>query len=251
VISLNIKGPGPTPDVSGLEGDELKEAIKEWFFVNYEDPAENTPYETREGGYQYIWGGPYDAAEEISGNFNVGEEVIEEVVQELSSIAWEWAPNSNRIYDEDPPSDELTSYEEIQARLDELERVMSLIEPHSSLIGHNQPPDAIGLPPYGEEEKKEIKKAIEALRRPEAELSEKPEETLKAAEVFKTRGEKIKEFFARHGDKFVENFSAQLGKRAADSLTVALWIKLSAALYAVYESTRFFLQVIGSLPSPF
>ena len=30
--------------------------IATWFFNNYEDPVESCPYESAEGGYQYIWG---------------------------------------------------------------------------------------------------------------------------------------------------------------------------------------------------
>jgi hypothetical protein len=45
---------------------ETKLAVmKTWFFENYEDPVENTLYESAEGGYQYIWGGPYDAHQEL------------------------------------------------------------------------------------------------------------------------------------------------------------------------------------------
>jgi hypothetical protein len=29
--------------------------MRTWFHANYEDPVENTPYETAEGGYIYIW----------------------------------------------------------------------------------------------------------------------------------------------------------------------------------------------------
>ena len=40
-----------------------RELMIEWFNQNFEDPAERTPYESAEGGYQWIWGGPYDARE--------------------------------------------------------------------------------------------------------------------------------------------------------------------------------------------
>ncbi|HKY87537.1 MAG TPA: hypothetical protein VJL90_12310, partial [Pseudorhodoplanes sp.] len=84
MVSLNVRGPTPAPDVSKLKGEALKEAIKDWFLSNFEDPAENTPYESAEGGYQYIWGGPYDANEELYDNFpNVPEEIIEGIVDEL------------------------------------------------------------------------------------------------------------------------------------------------------------------------
>jgi hypothetical protein len=50
VVSLNI-GPvvPPTDETLALEGEQLTEAIKEWFFDNFEDPAENTSYISSEG----------------------------------------------------------------------------------------------------------------------------------------------------------------------------------------------------------
>lgn len=77
--------------------------MRHWFHANFEDPAENTPYESAEGGYQYIWGGPYDPYEELEDNFGgiVPEEVIEELVSELLGIALEWSghPNSAGLDD--------------------------------------------------------------------------------------------------------------------------------------------------------
>jgi len=35
------------------------EVMRKWFFENYEDPVESTPYDSTEGGYQYIWGERY------------------------------------------------------------------------------------------------------------------------------------------------------------------------------------------------
>ena len=81
--------------------DELKdkskdyqiEVMKEWFSHFFENPAENTPYESREGGYIYIWGGPYYAREELEGEFAgiVLDDAIDELVEDLESESYEWA----------------------------------------------------------------------------------------------------------------------------------------------------------------
>jgi hypothetical protein len=66
-----------------------------WFHDLYEDPGNETPYISREGGYQYIWGGPFDAAEELGGEFGgiVPDEVIEAAVEELQTEGiFDWAP---------------------------------------------------------------------------------------------------------------------------------------------------------------
>lgn len=70
------------------------QVMREWFFSHYEDPVERTPYQSSEGGYLWIWGGPYDADEVLQDEFSglVAYEVIEELARELSHICYEWAP---------------------------------------------------------------------------------------------------------------------------------------------------------------
>jgi hypothetical protein len=91
--------------------DELKrgsrefqiEVMTEWFFHFFENPAENTPYESKEGGYIYIWGGPYDVREELECEFSgiVSEEAIEELIEKLESESYEWAGKpSDEHYDD-------------------------------------------------------------------------------------------------------------------------------------------------------
>ena len=81
-------------DLSGADRETQIAVIRRWFYQNYEDPAERTPYESREGGYIWIWGGPYEAREEVETEFYdiISEDVIDEVVTELDSQCWEWAP---------------------------------------------------------------------------------------------------------------------------------------------------------------
>jgi hypothetical protein len=96
VVSLNIRKEllPPKEPIEVLEGEALVEAVKEWFLSNFEDPVHETPYNGQEGGYQYIWGGPFDAREQIEGYFgsSVPEEIIEQVVSALEEEASDWAP---------------------------------------------------------------------------------------------------------------------------------------------------------------
>lgn len=89
------------PDFDGtITASELKrsgretqlDVMRQWFHANYEDPVENTPYESAEGGYIYIWGGPYEPFEELEAEFGgiVPEKVIQELADELREITWEW-----------------------------------------------------------------------------------------------------------------------------------------------------------------
>jgi hypothetical protein len=82
-------------------------AIRAWFLDRYCDPAMNTPYNGREGGYQFVHGGPYDPADELSNRFGrtVEEDVIQEVIDELHrQVGDEWAPVRSNVpddYDDD------------------------------------------------------------------------------------------------------------------------------------------------------
>ena len=81
-------------DLHTEDGDVQLDVMRTWFFKNFEDPAERTPYESREGGYIWIWGGPYEAREELESEFSgiVPDELIEELSDELNGICWVWAP---------------------------------------------------------------------------------------------------------------------------------------------------------------
>jgi hypothetical protein len=63
----------------------------DWFFSNYEDPANTVPYETAEGGYQYFLGGPYDAREVLEGQFpNSDPDDLEEAISAIEDDGTEW-----------------------------------------------------------------------------------------------------------------------------------------------------------------
>jgi hypothetical protein len=70
-------------------------AVRAWFLDRYCDPVHGTPYNGREGGYQFIHGGPYDPADVLPERFArvVEEDVIQEVIDELhQQVGDEWAP---------------------------------------------------------------------------------------------------------------------------------------------------------------
>ena len=67
-----------------------------WVHYFYEDPANETPYNGREGGYLYIKGGPYSAEDELRENFEdvVPEDAILVAVEEIQSDGlFDWAPS--------------------------------------------------------------------------------------------------------------------------------------------------------------
>lgn len=247
MVSVNVRPvTPPNADISKLNGDELVEAVKDWFFDNFEDPVENTPYDSREGGYQYIWGGPYETHEIIADHFpGIPEDVAETIIQELERTTNEWTVSDRRLYDEDPP--EPSPYEDIQSALDRLEDALRQVHPFSSAIGGNHPPDEIGVPPYRDEDKRSIVQAIEILRAPEQELDTKPEEVEKAAEELKTVGEKLVDYLKQQGEHFSESFSKEVGKRAAQGIVfLGVWQVLAGRLLEAYEAVKAWLSLLHS-----
>ena len=161
----------------------------------FEDPAQETPYISREGGYQYILGGPYEAAHELGAEFGdiVSEEALEAAIAEVESDGIvEWAPGPGHpdqqarmeeamAHDHEPPS---TTLEEIRNRLEggiapqfgdaleagrraslrgEIAKLRDLMERDACVhggIGHNQPPDHLAL---SVELTVEVKQTIEKI----------------------------------------------------------------------------------------
>jgi hypothetical protein len=89
--------------LSKLDADGQADAMREWFREHYEDPAERTPYESAEGGYIWIFGGPYYAHEELEAQFSgvVPDDVIATLAEELNDIMPWWARSADYENDED------------------------------------------------------------------------------------------------------------------------------------------------------
>src|SRR6266496_520073 len=69
----------------------------EWFLEHYENPAQRTPHESREGGYQYPGNGPYDAREVLADNFpDATEADIDDAARTLEDTATEWVDRYGR-----------------------------------------------------------------------------------------------------------------------------------------------------------
>lgn len=147
------------PSLDGLDSEERVEAMVGWFFENFEDPAHETPYDGREGGYQYVWGGPYEASDYIYDHFpDATEEEHTEAIDRIDADGPYWAPAGERVL---PPDDE--EYEPplppLEERLAELSEQLDTLTGHVSEmlaiqqqgviagIGHNNPPPDEDDPP--------------------------------------------------------------------------------------------------------
>jgi len=75
-----------------LNSEGAKDQMKAWFQEHYKNPADGVPFDSAEGGYIYINGGPYDASEVLFDEFGTRypEQLINEVAEELEAEATEW-----------------------------------------------------------------------------------------------------------------------------------------------------------------
>ncbi|WP_077369199.1 PIN domain-containing protein [Anaerosalibacter sp. Marseille-P3206] len=70
---------------------EVLRKMIDWFYENYEDPANCVPYDSREGGYQYFLGGPYDPYEVLCEKFYLYDEtLIEKAANLIYQYGCEW-----------------------------------------------------------------------------------------------------------------------------------------------------------------
>ena len=115
--------------------EDQRRVMKAWFRARFEDPAERTPYESAEGGCQWICGGPFDAGEELEGEFSgtVPDSIIEEVVDELTRECWQWAPTPSREEYDDYLVDDIaqisTYYHTFQGAILDIEALLRTAVP--------------------------------------------------------------------------------------------------------------------------
>lgn len=104
-LLFNVDGPFD-PENNWLRSASKEEkliAMRAWFHAHYCDPAHETPYNGREGGYLFIHGGPYDPADVLPERFSciVDDDIIQEVIEEMhDEVGDQWAPIQNATPDD-------------------------------------------------------------------------------------------------------------------------------------------------------
>lgn len=127
----NTDQPVTLEELKTVDSETQKDVMRDWFFSNYEDPVERTPYEGREGGYIYIYGGPYCAEDELGGVFGeyVPDNIINDLVEELESKCFEWTKAySEDDYDYSYFSTILSNTEFYKTFLENFENISVLLE---------------------------------------------------------------------------------------------------------------------------
>jgi hypothetical protein len=238
------------PALDGLGLDAAVEKIQEWFQENFEDPVHSTPYDGGEGGYQYIWGGPYDAREIVEHVFDgIGAEVIEAAVGSIESESTEWVPSSNRRQppqEDDPPSDDpATLHAELQIRLLSLEEATAALSVSPAGIGHNNPPEQIDPVPYTSQDQAEIVAAIGVLKAQPVVPVDEGKSAIEAAKVLEAKENTFRSWLKRQGDNFVTEFTKESGKQLATWGWPALFVFFVESLLHVSKLAAAWLASLG------
>lgn len=249
------------PTLLGLSTDEAVDAIKEWFFSNFEDPAESTPYESAEGGYQYIWGGPYDTRDIIENVFyrRTRRAVTEAAIEELDRESFEWVPNSSRRQppEEDEDLGDVASTQQerhalMLMQIGEIEQLLAQIPELPAGIGHNRPPEPLDIEPLNTEDRAEISSALAVLKSQPV----KPDDGGKAAEValarFETKREKLGNWLAKQGEIFaseaIKEAGKEVGKQFGKWAPRAFWLFLMDNMFGVSHAVNAWLKWLQSSP---
>ncbi|MGV8990648.1 MAG: hypothetical protein ACOH1Q_04500 [Thiobacillus sp.] len=110
------------------------EAMRRWFYSHYEDPAIQTPYISSEGGYIFVWGGPYDPNDVIQDRFGsvVEYKVMEELIHDLwDEVGDEWASVDHEVDEYDDALsmlivDRTDPYRMLTDRLTQIKEVLTV-----------------------------------------------------------------------------------------------------------------------------
>lgn len=187
------------PSLDDLEGEARVDAMVEWFYENFEDPAQETPFNRREGGYLYIHGGPYEADTYIPYAFpDATEEEHIEAIERVEADGPEFAPAGHRVLGPEEDYEDVEPSEPPQPldhRLDLLSVQIDVIGKHveeimaiqrregigQAGIGHNHPPEPIEGQPDLTDVLESIRELRVELAKPDRE-STADERTIERAE---------------------------------------------------------------------
>ncbi len=193
------------------------ETMESWFLENFEDPQIHMPRDSEDQVFLYPYGGPFEAGEILHDAFSHEFDAtwIVEAAERITDVGtFEWAPTSDSEYYEHPdPEDETPEPAPPQAaaltrdildRLEQLEAAVTALPTSPNNLGHNQPPEDIGLPPYTDEDAGEITTTIAETRTALEAPAPDPVEVARLSTRFEALRAKIGPWLAKKGDLAVD-----------------------------------------------
>ncbi len=89
--------------VKRMNIDDQMRLMHDWFDDQYLLPTD-LPYDSSEGGYQWIWGGPYDPKDVLQSEFEgvASDAAISKLASDLYDLSFEWSgkPDDSDLYNE-------------------------------------------------------------------------------------------------------------------------------------------------------
>ena len=249
--------------------------MQSWFESRYEDPSNETPRD--DGEFIYIWGGPYDASEELADEFGglVSDERLEEAVDLVQRDGViDWAPTSQHpAYqaaldrgdpEDEPPAEQPETIEEVLRRLEgglpvlfgsaedlaqrevvskhltALRRELASLPRSAPGIGHNGAPEDDEVPSVLEVEASiaEIGSELDKVQPDAVKVASATSLIARAGKWLRARFEKV-------GEKAVEDAIRVVWGTVA--FTVGSKLGLPDLIQTVTDSVVHWIHVIGTL----
>lgn len=247
-------------ETEAAEREAAIEEMVEWFEEHFEDPQNETPRNSEEGVYVYLWGGPFDAREMLEDQFHdiYKEEWVESATEQVqASGTFEWAPTTHGDFYEHPERDgddatdsteasdtvetiraELTG--RIVAKLDELDARLAELPAVPASIGHNYPPDDIGLPPYNDDSRRDLEEAAVIARQEAIEAVPDEAKLGQVESTFRRIGTAIMHWIGRKLDLAVDETIKATVKAAAWGTVATLALGLADDIGALLRHLLLF-----------
>lgn len=235
------------PGVKKRSRAEAVEKIRNWFFKNFDDPAQETPYDGREGGYFFIHGGPFDTRDIIEESFGelVSQDTIELAITTIEEDGGpDWAPAGHRVLPPDEPQEDLpvtiaALHNKMLRKLDSVERAFEELRSPPAGIGHNNPPQCIEPMVLDSVELAELRNAVALLKAQPAEPTKMLDSVAQAASTLANLGKKIAGYCAKQTDAFI----SQTVKSAGEEL--GKWLVRSGLVLAAAVAASNWLHGLG------
>lgn len=210
---IQVLAASSIPDIDeDISLDDAVAVVEEWFLHNFEDPVHSTPYSSEDGGYSYVWGGPFEASEILDEayDYELRSDVKEEVLSSLEAMGDTWVISQGRIL---PPDDDEeaesagpveASHQSLLEKVGAVERVLAEIDQARGGIGHNRPPESIDEEPITDLDRREMGEALSLLKAQPAQPSASAFMSIEAAlGTLRKAAIKIGSYLAQRGNDFV------------------------------------------------
>ncbi len=239
----------PPQNLDSMQPKAAVDAIIRWFHDNFEDPAQSTSYDSREGGYIYVWG-PYDAREILEETFQglAPEDLIRFAVDQIEGDGTEWVPAGGRILppddDEPPPMSTAEAHAQMRQEIQRLQARVAEVESALAGIGHNRPPEPLEEQPLTRAELGELKGALTTLDTQPVEPADNGAAATTANQTLTSTRDKIRGWLAQAREAAARAAINTVVGEGLKALGVRLWPLIEQGLTKIIEIASRWLYML-------